>query len=292
MSKDFAVAAAAESNDFLAALHEEPRPVTVKELHRKLAGQNKLSEALLAERLQELTAAGRVYQFSYGKSNLYWTRSREHYAREVIMQTLAAAPRTQAELLRSVKARLRDLPEERRKQIIRQLKEERQVQELPPLIGSRTKRLSTQAPDPSDYLSDAVEKISRKLKLSRDQVLAAARSLVGAAPLLPIAGQAKTAELEARPPKEDFGQLLLERMVQLKPAVAQGALLLVSELRRSLKAELPDRESFDRAALSLFAAGRVDLTRHHHPSILSPEERAEMVADGEGNYYNGIILRV
>lgn len=69
----------------------------------------------------------------------------------------------------------------------------------------------------------------------------------------------------------------------------KGALLLV----RTVRAAATDlsKLEFDQAANALSRADRIVLHHHDSPSRLSPEERAQLVADEHGTYYVGIAPR-
>ena len=84
---------------------------------------------------------------------------------------------------------------------------------------------------------------------------------------------------------------ILERISQLDPAAWRGALVAVRDLRRSPALVGVSRDAFDQAVLELGRQGRVALHRHDWPQSLTPEERYELVTDGQGTYYIGIALR-
>jgi hypothetical protein len=63
----------------------------------------------------------------------------------------------------------------------------------------------------------------------------------------------------------------------------------VRDLRRHVSLAKPQ---FDDLALRLAREGRVSLHRHDFPASLSPQEREELITDGQGNYYIGLALRV
>jgi hypothetical protein len=130
-----------------------------------------------------------------------------------------------------------------------------------------------------DYLEDAFEKIRKKLNLTSEAVLSAARAFT----LLHL----KTSNSQ----QNDLSEKLLARMLQVKLAAAHGELVPLSELWRSLQNEGWDKASFDRTVLGLAERYRVSLQRHNFPASLGEQERDELVADGMGNYYVGIALR-
>lgn len=89
----------------------------------------------------------------------------------------------------------------------------------------------------------------------------------------------------------DLDEKLLERMVQVKLAAAQGAPLPLRELWQSLRAEGWEKSAFDRIVLGLAAGYRVTLLKHDFPGMLSAADRADLVVDEYGNHFVGIALR-
>ena len=261
------------------ALDQLTQPITAKQLRERLTGPFKLSEDRLAQLLEEQVTAGRVHRFlplGRSKQPRYWSRNMDEFAREQMLNLLSRHTRTQTELLRKLKTRLSGYSDEKQKALLSRLVREKVVQNIPPLIGSRTARYCTKPPDPRDYLEDVVAKLSKKLGLSREEILNAAR-LLSSAPV--------------NNTQNDLSEKLLARMVQVKLAAAQGGLVPLNELWQSLQNEGWDRASFDRTVLSLAEHYRVSLQRHNFPASLTEKERAELVTDGLGNYYVGIALR-
>ncbi len=266
----------------LKALGQIARPVTARQLRERLTGPFKLTEDRLTGLLDDQVKAGQVHRFApIGKSKLsrYSTRNLEQYARETLLRLLAQRPQTRSELIRRLKSPLAEYTEQQRQKLLTALANEGRIYELPALIGGRSKFYSAQPADPRPYLEDAIDKIGRKLGLKREDVIAAAREL---------AADEKPVEPKLQ---NDLSEKLLARMLQVKLAAAQGGLVPLNQLWRSLKNEGWDKTSFDRTVLSLAEKYRVSLQRHNFPAGLSEEERSELVADELGNYYVGIALR-
>jgi DNA-binding HxlR family transcriptional regulator len=124
----------------------------------------------------------------------------------------------------------------------------------------------------------------------------------GARPPSPARGEGKQppsneARVETDAPlplfdEPDLAERILERMSHVNPAAANGALISLRDLRRSMDFQGLDKPAFDRAVLRLADQGRVALHRHDYPWSLSDEEKAEMVPDGRGGYYVGIAQRI
>ena len=91
--------------------------------------------------------------------------------------------------------------------------------------------------------------------------------------------------------EESLESRILERMVEVVPAAANGALVSLRDLWDAMQVQVPDKSSFDRAVLRLAEHGRVALHRHDLPGELRDEERAELVPGGNGVFYVGIAVR-
>ncbi|MCI0338101.1 MAG: hypothetical protein L0226_11020 [Acidobacteria bacterium] len=266
----------------LKALEQAAQPVTAKQLRDRLTGPFKMPRERLCQLLEEQVSSDRIYRYAprgRSKQPRYWSRSLEEFAREMMLNLLAQRPRTQSELLRKLKSKLSGFDEERQIGLLTRLLDENQVQTLPPFIGGRTTRYGTKPPDPRDYIEDAIARLSKKLKLSPEEILDVMRTLNHPQAKNLGAGQ------------NDLSEKLLARMVQVKLAAAPGGLVPLNDLWRSLQNEGWDKSSFDRTVLGLAEKYRVSLQRHNFPYVLSEQERAELVADERGNYYVGIELR-
>jgi hypothetical protein len=289
-----------EASDLaLRALEQSLRPMSVKNLWRTIRHSSQLREKQLPDLLKALVDSGQI-RAGRVRSTVYWTPTVENQARERIVEALAEGALTKKALDSRLRARasLKDWPKVRREQMLDQLIKEKRVHKLPPLTG-RAKLYSASPDDPRvylppamGYLQEVIEKLSAKLEakgLSSEQVKAALRELLQQH-LPEIASTSiLTKPIPDRSP-EEIGQLILERMKQIDPAAARGALVSLTELRRSLKAEISDKESFDQAVLRLVEEDRVTLSRHVFTSNLSQEERDMLVSDERSNYYVGIAL--
>lgn len=87
----------------------------------------------------------------------------------------------------------------------------------------------------------------------------------------------------------DPDERLLEAMKNLNPAVETGDMVLISELRRELDAHMPGTD-FDEAILSAVARRRVAIHRFDRPHLVPDHERAQMLRDASGNYYNTVSV--
>ncbi len=292
-----------EAGLLLKALQQAKRPLPATKLRSALPNTLRPSKGRLKQLLDELISLGQMRSGSRGKSVYYWPPELEEEARARILEAIGNQPLTQGQLKGKFRSLLVGWPGNVLQQMLEQLIEERRVYKLPAPAG-RGFLLSAHPPDPRQYLQEPVRKLIDKLykelakeldKLAKKlaPVITTAALSVAARELLQ---QALTTEVSkgAGGPVVDISeasQLILAAMVKIEPAAANGALVPLRDLRQALKTQIPDKVTFDKGALQLFAQGQVDLTRHHHPSILSEAEREELVSDGQGNYYNGIVLR-
>ena len=270
----------------LKTLRQADEPLTVAKLSEKLPpGSYRLPQPQLKLLLEEQVSLQRVHRFKPYKSRSprYWTCDVERYARESTMNLLRErGPLTRSALWKLLKSPLGDYSKSRHQQLIKQVVQEKQISEGPPFLGGRSKLLSANPPDPRDYLQNAVLKISEKLSLPPEKITEAAREIWNQGQAVaPMPGFSEA----------DLGQLILQQMTRIEPAAAAGALVSLRDLWRSMKQDVPDKASFDRAVLRLAEQGRTALHHHDFPSSLTQQERDEMVFDGR-IYYVGISLRM
>jgi hypothetical protein len=271
----------------LRALQQSSQPMNVTRLAKAIPKSALKAKNDLRALLQQLVKAGQV-RFHQARSTVYWLPNLEEQAGARVLEALNDVPLTQTELKNKLRSLLVGWPPPKRDEIIALLIKEKRVYKVAPLTG-KAKLLSARAePTPQDYIKLSLRLAVAKLKpmgFTAEQVFAAAQKLLQQEP---------TAEKPPAqsPPKRDFGKPDLERMIQLKLAAANGALVSLSDLRRSLATEIPDKATFDRAVLRLAESERVALHHHDYPGGLSQEEREALVVDDCGNFYVGIALRV
>jgi hypothetical protein len=261
----------------LRSLDQSTLPLTANQLRERLTGPYKLPLEKIETLLEELVRDGKAYLYPgsgpRGRSR-FWTHGIEQFARETIRKTLATRSLPMSDLLRRLRNALKGMDETAQRRLITEMVREGALHEWPAVIGGRTVHFSTQLPEPLFYLEDALNKIARKLGRSRDSLASALKELAGANPE-PSGGDEK----------------LLERMVQMKLAAAQGAPLPLRDLWQSLQSEGWDKAAFDRVVLELAASYRVTLLKHNFPGMLSDGDRADLVVDTYGNHYVGIAMR-
>lgn len=271
------------------------KPLTQTELKNRFKSPLKGWPVIKREEmLAQLVEEKRVCKLS----SVYWLPGIEQQASERILEAFSEQPLTQSKLNDKLRSLLVGWPEAKRKEMLARLIEEKRVYELPPVTG-RAKFFSTKSDDPDylrlvvDHFQGELKKLSAKLEargVMPEQIRAALRELLqqNFPELAPTSNLA--APIAETRPLDEIGQLILERMQRIDPAAARGSLVSLTELRRSLSAEIPDKEDFDQAVLRLVEQDHVALSRHVFPSNLSQEERDMLVSDERGNYYVGIAL--
>lgn len=271
----------------LRSLEKSATPLSSRQLQARLTGPFRLPVERIEEILARAVGEGKAFRYpGIGASRhpRYWTQDPEPHARESLRKILATRALSMSELRQRMRTALRGMSETARQQLlrkmIRQMTAEGVLHEWPSMIGSRVRLYSVEPPAPRDYVEDAIARIAKKLGKSEDEV----RESIGAT-------DSGSTRVEREREERNLDEKLLERMVQVKLAAAQGAPLPLRDLWDSLRSEGWSKDTFDRIVLNLSDNYRVTLLRHDFPAILSESERAEMVADRFGNYYLGIALR-
>ncbi len=86
----------------------------------------------------------------------------------------------------------------------------------------------------------------------------------------------------------NFESEFVEKALIVQPEARRQALVSIRELR--VEMGIKDR-SFDSAILRLSAEQKIFLHKHIHPYRLTEKDKEELVTDGKGNYYVGVVLR-
>ena len=268
----------AEAADFvLRALRRSSQPMTIKALEKAIPRSAIKSKKDLTELLNQMVNAGQIRSHN-SRSSVYWLQSLEDQALARILKALSEAPLTQTDLNRKLRDLLVRWPQSKREEMIAQLMEEKRVFKVSPLMGNN--ELLSVRPELStrDYIRMALQMVVIKLKpqgVTAEQIFATAQELL-------------QRELSTEKSRSDFDPTILERMIQLKLAVANGAPISLSELRRSMGAETLVKSSFDQAVLRLAEQGSIVLHRHDYPYSLSRRELDALVSDERGNYFSGV----
>jgi hypothetical protein len=190
-----------------------------------------------------------------------------------------------------LKTAAKGLSETQFKQAFQTLLDAGRVREHPPIGNSRTSKYGSQPPECDPYLKDVTKSLGRIVRqlieagVDRDSLLKTIWVRLDEMGLqLPSNASAPAAAAKLTETAIDLPRL----MRQIEPGADRGALVTSRELRRAAGI---DKLPFDQLVLELARQGRLMLHRHDFASGLSPAERDELVTDGAGAYYVGMVLR-
>ena len=268
----------AEAADFvLRALRRSSQPLTVTELEKAIPRSAMRSKKDLPILLRQMVNTGQIRSHK-SRSSVYWLPSMEDQASARILKALSEAPLTQTDLKSKLRSLLSGWPQPKRDEMLALLLKEKRVYKVSPLAGKIELLSARPELTPRDYVRMALQMAVAKLKpmgLTAEQVFTTAQDVL-------------QRELTSDKPSVDWDQTVLERMIQLKLAVANGTPLSLTELRHSLPSETSGKSSFDRVVLRLAEQGTIVLHRHDYPESLSRRERDALVSDERGNYFIGV----
>jgi hypothetical protein len=270
----------------LSALGQSARPLTAAKIETAIPKSALDSKKDLPKLLEQLVRAGQIRSHK-ARSSVYWLPSLEERASERILEALNEIPLTQTDLKSKLRNSLIGWPSIKRDEMLARLIKEKRVYKVKPLAGNGQLLSSRAAATPQDYIRLAIQLAVNRLKrsgLSAEQVMAVAREVLRPAPDSPASAPSNHDAI-------DLDELILERMLRLKPSAATGAPVQLSELRHALRPEIDDKGVFDRTIMRLAEQGRVAAHRHDYAGSLSQEDLAEFVSDERGNYFVAVTLR-
>jgi hypothetical protein len=216
-----------------------------------------------------------------------------------LIRELQTGPKPETDIIKSV-SKLKTLAAVPATAIERMLSEMLQAGEAhvcPPRFGAKksktpSRMVSFFKPDPSDYLRDALQSVAETLGNAFEDILRAAASFARSE-LQEIEkdkhGRNLSHSTEEVPAAATQDERLLEAMRTVNPRVDQGDMVDIASLRREVDAHLPGTD-FDAAVLDAVYRQRLAIHRYDRPQLITPEERALLLRDEEGNFYNTISL--
>lgn len=296
----------------LETLRRSASPLSPSQIEQQLGKRFRRPRAELETLLASLVETGSVSRFSRLRGSWrFWTQPIEEYIDAELRRVMADRPKTRSDVLKAVKKRLEGVSEDRIGERIRELAKAGVLQEWPTVLGGRSRLFSARQVEPDFYVGDALSKLIEKLSkagLSSQAVLEAARTEIerqvtrqtgipADEPASIPSDEPKPSDDSAGPQTEaaDFStpleELILERMPVVEPRAREGGLVPLADLRRCLDFQHTAKGDFDEAVLNLAREWKVSLSRHPHVAGLTEDERNDLVADGEGNFYNGIAFR-
>ena len=289
-------------------LEKAPDPLSTHQIGVRLRSRYALSEGDIMALLAGEVALGRAFLYGSAEAPRYWWGDDDAYAQTLMQRQLAQKPLTAVGLHKHVAARIPAYPLAGVMRLLEQLVREGRAHRLPGRPRERASRFSAVPPDPKDSLQTCVAGFLQGLDrevvrleaigIATTRSYAAARELLLGHPLFggPCHGPPNgTGPGPCSESRTLTGSMLEDHILEVlrgqSRARRHGGLVAVRDLREAIGDRCPDKVAFDAALGGLARSDRVWLYRHDFPASLSPAERAGMVVDDQGNYYNGVSLR-
>lgn len=283
----------------LRVLQNSREPLTIERIRKALPRPYRIGREAILSIIQQQVQTGASFEWpAKGSKERYWAQGFEAYVRSGVVEVLKSGPLSLPQLRRKLGktpfGSPKVLVEQTCKMLLHGLLEERILFKYPIAPGMRAVRYGVTPPDPKPYmgkLKKEFEALCSRLKdagVTPDDVLHAATEL-----LLPgrrdttVLGQATSSPPDV-PPIQEAENHILQKILEIEPAATQQVLVSIRKLRNAMALS---KQGFDQAILGLAKQGKIFLHRHVYPSEMTEAEREQTVADGQGNYYVGIVLR-
>jgi hypothetical protein len=283
-------------------IQQANEPLTAEEIQHRLPGPYKIDLPELTQFLNEQVQTGAVYRWqpksAKGTLKKFWHQGLEAYSFERIVQMLSdsATGMTRKEMKKALKKKLFGYSDAKSEALVRnalkQLLKEQRFFEHPPLNRERVSRIRANPVNPALYFGkvkkefDAVYSKLNKAGVSPEQIFHALNDILlpGENPYSGIQNPC-TNETQR---SHDIYKTIVDKILEIEPAAPQQVLVSVQTLRAALDLS---KQAFDQAFLNLESRGEIFLHRHVYPAQMTEDELEQMVTDGRGNYYMGIVLR-
>ncbi len=282
----------------LKIIQQANEPLSPEKIQQQLPGPFRIDNIkLLNKVLNEQVRMGAIHEWIPKKrKKRFWTQYPEEYASKMILEILFNKKLTLSELDDALRKSLfecsKSKAEELRKKILKRFLSDKKLFEHPKAGNERKSRYSSDPLNPARYIKK-VEKAFKevcdrlqKFDISHEQVFQAI-----AETLMPKYEKSSTDDKNqpSNPePSQELYKMILDKIVEIEPAARRQALVSIVSLRAALN--LP-KQVFDQAILNLAGQEKIFLHRHVHPGRMNQEELSQMVTDGQGNYYMGVVLR-
>lgn len=273
----------------LTLIRQSGQPQTAKQLAKQLTAPFKATDKQLLAVLEEHVVSGALHKFPPVRGQTsYWDRDLVEFGRVLIVRSLdKKGPQAKANLRKVAK----DLSDAQFQQAFQRLIDSRRVYEHPPIGTSKALKYGSKPPAPEAYLKDVGSRLTKivgqltAVGVGREVLTNAMLTLLGQSGL-PVTTSADSRRAANDSPLDSLDLLMLMR--QIEPGAERGALVAARDLRRAANL---DKSRFDRAVLELARQGRLMLHRHDYASGLTVAQRDELVTDGVGTYFVGMVLR-
>jgi len=257
------------------ALARAAEPLSFTAVLKALPAGRKPDQKALKVHLDALAETGRIHRWR-GKTTKFWGISQQSFVTDQVLQALAAGPLTQSQIIRQA----RKSPQVMVRAVLTALVRDKTVRKHPKF--GKKQPFGLRPPDAVDYLPAGIETLFKQLEkkgFERSELHAALRRYAGGSKVGPA-------------PAGNGAEEILAAMTRLNSQASRGALVFVTDLRASLRQQLQDKDSFDRAVLELAQQGKVQLQSHPWPGRLSDTEKHALVPNGRGGFFDAIGLRL
>lgn len=268
------------------------RPQGGTGLLRQIGRKLRLGETEVEQLLERWVSEGKLFRYPPYRTRKprYATVPPLVLARELVPE-LCGKPVTESDLRNRLKKQLGPLDDGQFRGLLEELVEARAIYRHPPVPRrGRTAKYCVSPPPIEIYLRDAMLRLNKAVDMleaagvDRQQVLTVVLDKLR-----------EDFGLEAAPPETPptspvSPDHVLDLIKQSLPEARRGSLIAIRDIRKLLAARGMNCEAADTALLELARRGRIYLHRHDYPSGLPPEKRKDLLADGQGNYYVGMVI--
>ncbi|MCP4345097.1 MAG: hypothetical protein GY795_06170 [Desulfobacterales bacterium] len=283
-------------NKILEIIQQTNEPLTAEKIQQHLPVPFRVDMKFINKILNEQIRIGAISEWLPKKKKRFWSRNLEEYTSKKILEILAEKRLMLSELDNEIRKSLFGCSEDNAKKIriefLKKFLQNKQVVKHPKADRETKNRYSSNPPDPARYIK-SVEKefkkvcdILKEYDISCEQVFQAITDKL--MPSFEKSGTDDENQPSSLEPSQKHYKMILDKIIEIEPAARRQALVSIPDLRIAL--DLP-KQVFDQAILNLASQEKIFLHRHVHPGRMSQEERNQMVADGQGDYYMGVVLR-
>ncbi|MCP4108031.1 MAG: hypothetical protein GY749_21210 [Desulfobacteraceae bacterium] len=272
----------------LEIIQQANEPLTAEKIQQRLSAPFRINIKLLKKILNDQVRIKTICKWNpKGSENKFWNQSLENYALRKIGDMLSNSDKglTRSEMKKALKKSIFgysvNMAEELVRKSLHNFLKEKKFFEHPPVDGRETARIRISPLNPANYfkkMKKEIEAVYKKLEKAgtpQDEIFQAMNEAFMPQPEKPSQYQ-------------DIYKIILDKIVEIDPAARQQAPISIPKLRNSLDLS---KKIFDQSIIGLCTQGKVFLNKHAHPVQMNEEEREQMVADGQGNYYVVIVLR-
>jgi hypothetical protein len=261
-------------SNIVKALSAGEKPMAAPAILKALPVGGRPKPKVFGELLAQLEREGVLVSVP-SRSRKYVPGPIDVWVRRAVLKALATAPQPEAKLLKLVTAANAEVLAN----VLASLRAQEEIHVHPPLTKSGKPSFGLSPADPIPYIAKDVDKLltaAVKKGFSMAELRDALIRYLGHGTRTPAAETIAVEEIIAS-------------MRLLDPRVDHGAAVPIGKLRESL-AEKCSKQEFDRVLVELSASGRLELQSHAWPERLSEQERAMLIANGRGGWFDSVAL--